>query len=323
MYQDLILHEIAESVIKDDLTAYLNHELAKIKSEYDQSVSKNRKLPSNWPQRSDIDALVTMAIPLFIFAATTGRFLADRKGGNPLRKLQRVLEQQTKSQESKLDATYLPVLKQMLVGLSDREEREATQEFRDIVGSIVVLESPLSTSALVRLLNTEQDIIDTRLDWLHSVLNVPPSPELPVRLFHLSFRDFLLDPEKRQNPEARQFWVNETETHRKLAKHCLRVMNQALRKDICGIQWPGTRKASIQSKRIKDSLRPEVQYACQYWIFHVQKAGDLGSDGGPVHRFLQKDFLYWLEALSLIGRASESLQSIRTLQSALQVRYLS
>ena len=323
MYQDLILHEIAESVIKDDLTAYLNHELAKIKSEYDQSVSKNRKLPSNWPQRSDIDALVTMAIPLFIFAATTGRFLADRKGGNPLRKPQRVLEQQTKSQESKLDATYLPVLKQMLVGLSDREKREATQEFRDIVGSIVVLESPLSTSALVRLLNTEQDIIDTRLDWLHSVLNVPPSPELPVRLFHLSFRDFLLDPEKRQNPEARQFWVNEKETHRKLAEHCLRVMNQALRKDICGIQWPGTRRASIQSKRIKDSLRPEVQYACQYWTFHVQKAGDLGSDGGPVHRFLQQDFLHWLEALSLIGRASESLQSIRTLQSALQVRYLS
>ena len=323
MYQNLVLHEIAKPVIKHDLTVYFEHELVQVKHEYNGLVCESAKLPSDWPQSSEIERLVTMAIPLFIFAATTCRFLADYNSGDPGSKLQDVLAQGTKAQESKLDGTYLPVLNQMLTTLSRREKDNALKEFRDIVGSIVILASPLSTSALARMLNTAQKTVDNRLRLLHSVLDVPSLPDSPVRLFHLSFRDFLLDPEKRQNPEARQFWVNEKETHRKLAEHCLRVMNQALRKDICGIQWPGTRRASIQSKRIKDSLRPEVQYACQYWTFHVQKAGDLGSDGGPVHRFLQQDFLHWLEALSLIGRASESLQSIRTLQSALQVRYLS
>ena len=167
-----------------------------------------------------------MAIPLFIFAATTCRFLADYNSGDPGSKLQDVLTQGTKAQESKFDGTYLPVLNQMLARLSQREKDNALNEFRDIVGSIVILASPLSRSALTRMLNTAQKTVNNRLRLLHSVLDVPSSPELPVRLFHLSFRDFLLDPEKRQNPEARQFWVNEKETHRKLAEHCLRVMKQ-------------------------------------------------------------------------------------------------
>ncbi|RYP16410.1 hypothetical protein DL766_009126 [Monosporascus sp. MC13-8B] len=220
-YQDLVLHKIPEPVIEHDLLAYFKHELTKIKNDYNCSVSKDRQLSQNWPEQSDIQILVEMAIPLFIFAATACRFLADRKGGNPNKKPQKVLKHRTKSQESKLDATYLPVLDQMLVGLSSREINEALQEFRIIVGSIVVLASPLSTSALARMLNMVQDTVDDRLDLLYSVLDVPSSSSSPVRLLHLSFRDFLLDPEKKdKNP----FWVNEKETHRQLAAQCLRTL---------------------------------------------------------------------------------------------------
>ena len=320
MYQNLMLHNIAEPVIKHDLTVYFERELDKVKHTYNKFVHESEQLPSDWPQSSEIESLVTMAIPLFIFAATTCRFLADYNSGDPGSKLQDVLAQGTKAQESKLDGTYLPVLNQMLTTLVSRREKDnVLKEFRDIVGSIVILASPLSTSALARMLNTAQKTVDNRLRLLHSVLDVPSLPDSPVRLFHLSFRDFLLDPEKRQNPNASQFWVNEKKTHGQLAEHCLRVMNQALRKDICGIQWPGTRRTAIESKTIANSLLPEVQYACQYWAFHIQQAADRLSDGGRVHRFLQQYFLHWLEALSLIGRASESVQSIRTLRLLLQV----
>lgn len=318
-YQDLVLHEIAEPIIEHDLTAYFEHELARIKLEYDRSVPNHRQLPSLWPQPSETLTLVAMAIPLFIFAATTCRFLADRNG-NPDRKLRKVLEQRTKNQESQFDATYLPVLNQMLEKLSGPDKEEALQEFRDIVGSIVILASPLSISALAQLLSTEQQTIEDRLDWLHSVLRVPSSPNLPIRLFHLSFRDFLLDPEKRQSPAAGQFWVDEKKTHRQLATHCLRVMHEALRTDICGVQWPGTRRTSIESHTIDKNLRPEVQYACQYWVFHTQQAGDRVCDGDHIQKFVEQHFLHWLEALSLIKRASESLRSIKMLQSLLQVR---
>ncbi|KAI0406715.1 hypothetical protein F4802DRAFT_91989 [Xylaria palmicola] len=314
-YQDFLLHKIPEQVVKHDLSIYFEHELANIRDTYNRSVSQDRQLSPSWPKPSETQILVQIAIPLFIFAVTVCRFLADRKGGNPNQQLQTVLLYRTRSQESKFDATYFPVLNRMLDGLSQREKTKPIQNFRVIVGSIVILASPLSTSALERMLNIAHSTIETRLDWLHSVLSVPLSRDVPVRLLHLSFRDFLLDPEKQ---DSSVFWVNEKETHKQLAANCLRVMNERLCTDICQVKWPGTLRASINPQRISDHLPPEVQYACQHWVYHIQQAGDVIIDNGQVHYFLQQHFLHWLEVLSLMGRASESLQNIGILQSLLQ-----
>ncbi|RYP18641.1 hypothetical protein DL767_009786 [Monosporascus sp. MG133] len=287
-YQDLVLHKIPEPVIEHDLFAYFKHELTKIRNDYNCSVSKDRQLPSHWPEQSDIQILVKMAIPLFIFAATACRFLADRKSGNPNRKLLEILKHRTKSQHSKLDATYLPVLDQMLVGLSNREISKALQEFRDVIGSIVVLASPLSTSALARMLNMAQDTVEDRVDLLHSVLDAPLSSNSPVRLLHLSFRDFLLDPEK---SDKNLFWVNEKETHKQLAAQCLRVMDEALRTDICGVRRPGTPQSSIDPQIISDNLRPEVH--SPVWISLNPKAG-----------------MYWGKCLQTFEGHSKSVRSV-------------
>ncbi|RYP17410.1 hypothetical protein DL765_004540 [Monosporascus sp. GIB2] len=229
-YQDLILHEVAEAVIEHDIRAFFEYELARVREEYNSCAPEVLHLPARWPSEDDMRILVKMAVPLFIFAATVCRFIADRKGGNPHKKLNRVLEQQTKSQESKLDATYMPVLEQLLVGLSGRQRATALGHFRTVVGSIVVLASPLSALALTQLLNTTLDDVLDILDLLGSVLSIPSSSEQPIRLLHLSFRDFLLDPEKR---ESTPFWIDEKEAHRRLATQCLRVMNDSLRTDIC------------------------------------------------------------------------------------------
>jgi hypothetical protein len=42
-------------------------------------------------------------------------------------------------------------------------------------------------------------------------------------------------------------------------------------------------------------------------------------DTDQYHTFLRQHFLYWVEGLSLIGKASESINLIQTLQSAIQV----
>jgi hypothetical protein len=258
-----------------------------------------------------------MSVPLFIFAATICRFLADRKCGNPDTQLKKVLDYQTRSQESKLDATYLPVLNQQLVGLSLREKEYALEEFRHIVGSIVILASPLSTSSLARILSVPKETVDNRLDLLHSVLSVPLSPCSPVRLQHLSFRDFLLDPEKRK---TNSFWVDEEQVHQQLAANCLRIMDTCLRTDICELQAPGVFRSTINPQKIDDNLPPEVQYACIYWVYHAEQAKSRLRDGDQHHDFLIRHFLHWLEALSLIGRALESVNIIRTMKSLLEVR---
>lgn len=115
-YQDLVLHEIAELVIEHDIAAFFQHELTEIKLRYDDSVPEKRRLPLSWPGQANIDILVTMTVPLFIFAAATCRFIADRRMDTQLKE---VLQHRTKSQESQLDATYLPVLHYRLLDYPD------------------------------------------------------------------------------------------------------------------------------------------------------------------------------------------------------------
>ncbi|KAI1737987.1 putative WD-repeat protein [Xylaria scruposa] len=328
-YEKFILHEICHSIIRKDMLTFLRHELSIRKAKYNNFVKDEaRCLPSDWPQESNLEKLLDMTVPLFISAVTICRFLFDHHvSGGPARKLSVVLQKQAVSRgisassglllnhpyESKMNAIYQPILTQMLRGMSVWEREAALTEFQIIVGSIVILASPLSASALARMLNIEEVVIHDRLDHLHSVLNVPNSTKEPIKLFHLSFREFLLDPEKceRSGP-----WINERETHRQLRKSCLRVMECSLRKDMCSLNWPGT--TSPSSERVDRCLRPEVRYACQYWVHHTEQAGDFPQNDDEVYGFLRVHLLHWLEVMVLLGRIDEALMSVRSLRSRSQ-----
>jgi hypothetical protein len=58
------------------------------------------------------------------------------------------LKYQTKSQESEFDVTYLSVLDQLLTGLTSSQKGEVVQKFKEVVGTIVILASPFSTTSL-------------------------------------------------------------------------------------------------------------------------------------------------------------------------------
>ncbi|KAH7108940.1 hypothetical protein B0J13DRAFT_320783 [Dactylonectria estremocensis] len=186
-YQDLILHEIPAPVIEHDILTFLHHELGQIRDDFNMSVEDERKLPSDWPGKSNLNRLVTMAIPLFIFAATVCRFIGDCRCGNPDKQLREVLNQMGESDGSKLGMTYSPVLKQQLTGVPRHQKQEIVDKFRLVVGTIVTLASPLSAFAMSQMLDITSDTVYDRLDMLHSVLNVPSTRESPIRLLHLSF----------------------------------------------------------------------------------------------------------------------------------------
>ncbi|KAH8198805.1 hypothetical protein TruAng_007028 [Truncatella angustata] len=206
-YQDFMLHEIADSVIEHDITVYLKHQLGRVREDFNRGSAKDQLLPANWPSQTAFATLVRMAIPLFIFAATICRFIDDRRVGSPDEQLKEVLKYETKSQESQLDATYLPVLHSMLARLNQRARQRVINRFNTVVGPIITLATPLPRSALAQLLNVTISTIDGALETLRSVLNIPRAPDRPIRLLHLSFRDFLVDPARREDP----FWINEQE----------------------------------------------------------------------------------------------------------------
>ncbi|KAL6814076.1 Pfs, NACHT and WD domain protein [Trichoderma camerunense] len=316
-FQGVILHEISEPVIQHDLSVLIRHELQRIRDNYNKSVQEYRQLKGDWPGQASIDTIVKMAIPLFIFAATICRFLADRKCGNPDDQLRKVLEYETKSQESKLDATYLPVLNQQIAGLTTRERNGVLQQFKYIVGSIVLLSSPLSTSSLSQLLRISRDIIDTRLDMLHSVLSIPQSPESPIRLLHLSFRDFLVNPEKQGlNP----FWIDEAEAHAKITDNCLHVMEGFLREDMCSLRSQGLEGSIVEREEAAACIPAAVQYACLNWVFHLQAANNYDDNYSGTFQFLKQHFLHWVEALSLIRQAPETTKIITSLQALIPAK---
>ncbi|KAI9775305.1 MAG: hypothetical protein M1839_001289 [Geoglossum umbratile] len=301
-YQDLILHRVPEETIQHDMAVF-EHEFAKIREE--------RSLPLEWPGEGSIQTLVRMAIPLFIFAATICRFVGETIG-NPRRRLNDILKYETEDM-SRLDITYLPVLNPLFAIQSEKEKEKLSKEFREVVGSIVVLESPLSIASLTHLLKIPKEDIRCRLDSLHSVLSIHANEDVPVRLFHLSFRDFLVDPQKKKSP----FWVDKKETHERLASKCLELLSspEGLQQNICKLLNPGTLRSEIDEQTIAICLPPELQYACRYWVHHLDQSDCHIHDGDPTHLFLQKYLLYWLEAMSLIGEMYKCIYMINRLQA--------
>ncbi|EXL93227.1 hypothetical protein NOF04DRAFT_14060 [Fusarium oxysporum II5] len=107
-YEDLVLHEIPEDVIRRDIKAFYIENLNTIREEYNLSINDDRRLADTWPGDENIKALVKKAVPLFIFAATVCRFISQRRSASPDTQLQKVLAFETKSHESKMNPTYLP-----------------------------------------------------------------------------------------------------------------------------------------------------------------------------------------------------------------------
>jgi hypothetical protein len=92
-------------------------------------------------------------------------------------------------------------------------------------------------------------------------------------------------------------------------------MSEKLRRDICGLSSPGALATDVQQERIKQCLPAELQYACLYWVQHIQKSETQLQDDREVHVFLQKHLLHWLEALSLLRKISYGILALISLDS--------
>ncbi|KAI1032366.1 hypothetical protein LB504_013187, partial [Fusarium proliferatum] len=305
-YQDLILHDIPAQIVEHDIIVFLNDEFKMIRHDFNMTVGGERKLPPDWPGRPTVQSLAQMAVPLFIFAATVCRFIGDRKRDSPPIQLRKVLGYESKGHISQLDRTYGPVLHSLITDIAENDKTQIVKDFKIIVGSLVMLANPLSVWALSQLLEVDPDVVDSRLDTLHSVLSIPPTRKATVRLLHLSFRDYLLTNES-------EFHVDEVYTHQTLAKHCLHVMWDGLRENICDLSFPGTRRYTVAGSELEERIPPHLQYACMHWVYHQMEGESKLNDDNKVYDFLTTHFLHWVEAMSLLGRAKECLDSLKSL----------
>lgn len=315
-HQDMILHEVPRKIIQHDISVFLKDAFSRIREDYNNASSLDT-LDQDWPGDQMLQGLADKAVPLFIVAATVCRFVGDLNF-IPRERLQTIMRFQGIGQRSQMEQIYLPVLKQMSANLSEpSDEPQLYQEFRMIVGAIVTLAEPISIQSLAAVLNVRPAMIERRLRSLHSVLQIPTDPETPIRAFHLSFSEFLLSEKLRDQP----FGVDGPATHRMLLTKCLELLSgpKGLRENICDLKYPGQPRQEIVSTVIKEHLLPAFQYACRYWVHHLQHSMIQIHDGHEVCLFLQRHFLHWLEALSLMNKIGEIIGYVVALQSLVSV----
>ncbi|BCS01057.1 uncharacterized protein AKAW2_51398A [Aspergillus luchuensis] len=309
-HKDVVLHEIERRTIERDMDIFFKDRLSIIR--------KKRNLSDQWPGESRTRALIDMAMPLFIFGATVCLLLEDYRW-DPDDTLNDILKRQYNN--SNLDKTYLPVLDKLLEGQDRRAQNELVKQFRQVVGTIAALESPLSIASLSKLINMKESLILIRLDSLHSVLNIPKDNNKPVKMFHISFREFLTHPETK---EKTKFSVDGQSTHRDLAHKCIAVMmdsERGLRKNICDLRSYGTSKDDITTEYIEGCFPAELRYSTRYWVHHIYQGASILSDHDEIHEFLKKHFLHWLEAMSILGHLPEAISSVKMLLSIVQTSH--
>ncbi|KAL4907027.1 hypothetical protein BDW74DRAFT_176626 [Aspergillus multicolor] len=309
---DLIQEEVLEKVSttttgENDITRYIEHELAKIRRTKDGA--------EDWPTPQNVKILVEKTGGLFVYASTACRFLAGAPSRQHLdSRLSMIFASRIAktSPQAGLDQIYIKILESSIGGddILEEEKQELTELFRMSVGSIITLFEPLGVAALTRLLGAPQNRVEGTLQGLHSLLSVPEDDVTPVTLLHLSFRDFLLDG-KRCADES--FLVEEAKQHEVLLHRCLQVMLSGLRQNICSLPYPGVLASDVGPVLVAECIPVHLRYACIYWVGHLRASGVQITDGGEVHEFLKTRFVFWLEAMALLGESGVGVRKVREL----------
>ena len=138
-----------------------------------------------------------------------------------------------------------------------------------------------------------------------------------VYFVHQSATDFLVEKVSHQI-----FVSGPEEVHHTIFSKSLQVMDKTLQRNVYNLRRPGFPISQVKPPS-PDPLAA-AKYSCIYWVKHLVESlksikHEDTQDDGKVEVFLRNKYLYWLEALSLLGRMSDGVLSMANLRSLLQV----
>jgi len=301
-----VLHEVEPSQVDSDIELFFRHRLL-------ETVDPRDGL-NDWPTKGQLDLLRERAAGLFVYAVATVKFI-NHRNKDPKEQLDRLLRSPKSSaregkielkENTTLDLLYMSILQEAF----GRDDPEDDPTIRSVLGAVTLAANPLSPSTIATLLGSvSTSEVFRRLSSIQSLLILQDDFDHPVRPFHKSFPDFIVDPNRCMN---QRFRVSPPDQHSELLIGCLELMNQRLKKNMC--KMPDAVKNSEVfdlRERAEKYIDPGLRYACESWHKHFVDAHT--SNITPVlHRFLEEKFVFWLEVLSVLG-------SVRNAVDALQV----
>jgi len=235
-------------------------------------------------------------------------------GDVPLYRTQEVLQ----AMPPGLDPLYDRMMAQILA----QEDIKTAEYCKDILRSVTVTLRPLCLRELVVVAGLPSNQFENPnavADLVSRCGSFLTVRQDTVSFIHLSAKDYLTSGNGQQ-----VFGGAVAEEKERVAHRLLNAMRTTLRRDLCGLEKPGSHEEGM-TERIKESILPQIAYACEYWIDHLCDLNltSLESDGalqykGIVNAFLREKFLYWLEALSLCKTMSKGVVSLAKLWSLIQ-----
>ena len=312
-----ILHDVEPRLINNDIRLFFKHSFLEI--------ANRRGDLDGWPTDEDVEHLLERAAGLFVYAVATVKFI-DHKNNDPRGQLGRLLqspkstahEGRTRFNPSTtLDSLYMSIL-QAAFGDDDPED---DRKVRSVLGAVVLAANPLSPSTIAALLDSRIADVFLRLSSVHSLL-ILQDVDHTVRPFHKSFPDFITDSARCTN---RRFHVT-PDHHLELLTGCLELMNRTLKKNMCKLpDTVSNSEVDDLQERTERSINNALRYACRSWHKHLVKEYTVHAPGAtsPLHRFLEKKFLFWLEVLSVLGVVEDAVDGLGVAAKWVQVNYIS
>ena len=310
-----ILHEVETSQVNRDIRLFFKQRFAEL--------AGRRRGLDGWPTKEQLDALCERAAGLFVYAVATVKFV-DHKNNSPKRQLDRLLGSPENSAfegkteftaNATLDLLYMSIIQEAF----GNGYPEDDPKVRSILGAVVLAANPLSSSAIAAILGFNVEEVSPILSSAHSLLALHKDSDHPVRPFHKSFPDFIVDPARCANL---RFRVRPPDQHAELLIGCLELMNRSLEPNLCKLP-DGVMNSEVDDlkERTKKYIHRALEYACRSWHKHL---ADTTPTHRPeitlaLHRFLEGKFIFWLEVLSILDAAREAVNALEAAMRWLEV----
>ncbi|KAF9784394.1 hypothetical protein BJ322DRAFT_1211430 [Thelephora terrestris] len=312
-----VLHEVETSQVAEDIRLFFRHKFSDL-------VRRRRGL-DDWPTKEQLDLLCERAAGLFVYAVATVKFI-DKQSVNPRKQLDLLLQSpESSAREAKtklkknttLDSLYASILRG---AFGDDGDPDNDPKVCSVLGAMILAANPLSPSAIAMLLGLE--VLDDVLPILssaQSLLIFHEDINSPVRPFHKSFPDFIIDLDRCTD---KRFHISPPAHHSELLIGCLDLMNQTLEKNMCRLpDAVANSDVSDLKERVEQSINPGLQYACKLWHTHLSGPAMLINTPkitAALHQFLETKFLFWLEVLSVVGAARNAIDALQAVADQLK-----
>ncbi|KAM6503402.1 WD40-repeat-containing domain protein [Amanita muscaria] len=305
------LQDIEDKIVDGDIRLYLSYSLSQ-----EQVRARLRNPKGEWcASDDDIESLVEATGRLFIIASTAVLYVLNNTLGDPGARMKKLLSEilQDRTPFHALNHFYSVIVRSAFQ--ADDEDDDIVKCYQIIVGTIVILQTPLPVATLACLVSEESEKIYGMLRNLQSVILLG-SDEVP-RIYHKSFPDFLTNQARCKDPHLR---IDPRMQHTWLAIRCMEIMNKELMFNILGLgdvtrfmsNKDGLKEDGITDEQVQKKIPEELRYACVYWANHLEAANIEDVDlMNRLEKFADEHMLYWLEVLSLIGKLDLAHHAIR------------